>query len=49
MVLRYGIYERTERIECVQLKLLKCVLGVNNTTSNLAVLAECGRYALHVK
>ena len=28
--------------------MLKRVLGVNNTTSNLTVLAECGRYPLHV-
>ena len=51
-ILCYGAeiwgYERTERIERKQIKLLKRVLGVNNTTSNLAVLAECGRDPLQV-
>jgi len=51
-ILCYGaeiwVYERTEHIVHVQLKLLKRVLRVNNTTSNLTVLAECGRYPLHV-
>jgi len=41
-------YGRTECIERVQLKLLKRTPGVNNTTSSLAVLAECGRYPLRV-
>ena len=51
-ILCYGAeiwsYERTERIEHVQLKLCKRVLGVNNTTSNSAVLAECDRFPLYV-
>ena len=41
-------YERTECIEHIQLKVLKRVLGVNNTTSNLALLAKRGRYPLYV-
>jgi len=51
-VLCYGAdvwgYEQTERIECIQLKLLKRILAVNNTTPNSAVLAEYGRYPLYV-
>jgi hypothetical protein len=51
-ILCYGAeicgYERTERIERVQLSLLKRVVHVNNTTSNSAVLAECDIYPLYV-
>ena len=51
-ILCYGAeiwgYEGTEHIECVQLKLYKRVIGFNNITSNLAILAECGRYPLYV-
>ena len=51
-ILCYGAeicgYERTERIERVQLSLLKRVVHVNNTTSNSAVLAKCDIYPLYV-
>ena len=46
-------HERIERIERIHLKLCRIILCVSRTTSNVAVLVECGRYLLciiyHIK
>ena len=42
-------YKRCERIERVHMKFCKWVLGVSHTTSNMAVLSECGRYPLYIE
>ena len=51
-VLCYGAevwgYEKHERIERIHTKFCKRVLGVSYSTSNVAVLGDCGRYPLFI-
>ena len=41
-------HEKHERIKRIHTKVCKRVLGVSYSTSNIAVLGDCGRYPLFI-